>query len=176
MVERGMTVMIRLYEESDTEVMTEAARESTRDVLPWMPWCHPEYSVSEALQWIRAVRDGHAAGTMHEFAIVDATGQYAGGCGINQISLATGVANLGYWVRSSVAGRGVAPAAVLQLASWAFQHTPLHRLEIVAAAANRRSQRVAEKVGAHRDAVLRKRVLVNGAPSDAVLYSILRPD
>jgi RimJ/RimL family protein N-acetyltransferase len=171
-----LNVLIRLYEECDAEVMTAAARESTGDVLPWMPWCHAEYSASEALCWIRAVRDGHAAGTMHEFAIVDAAGRFAGGCGINQISLGTGVANLGYWVRSSVAGRGIAPAAVLQLASWSFQHTPLHRLEIVAAAANRRSQRVAEKAGAHRDAVLRKRVLVNGAPSDAVLYSILRPD
>jgi RimJ/RimL family protein N-acetyltransferase len=76
------------------------------------------------------------------------------------ISRMTGVANLGYWVRSSLAGRGIAPAAVLQLVSWAFQHTALHRLEIVVAVGNRRSQHVAEKVGAHRDAVLRKRTEV----------------
>ncbi|HET6282772.1 MAG TPA: GNAT family protein [Polyangia bacterium] len=174
-VSTQMGVTIRLYEESDAEAMTAAARESTADVLPWMPWCHAEYSAADALRWIRATRDGHSTETMHEFAIADSTGQYAGGCGINQISLVTGVANLGYWVRSSLAGRGIAPAAVLELVPWAFQHTPLHRLEIVAAVANHRSQRVAEKAGAHRDAVLRKRIIVNGAPSDAVLYSILRP-
>jgi ribosomal-protein-serine acetyltransferase len=171
-----MGVSIRRYEESDVEAMVAAARESTAEVLPWLPWCHAEYSEVDAMGWIRATREGHLAGTMHEFAIIDSTGVYAGGCGINQIARMSGVANLGYWVRSSLAGRGIAAAAVLQLVPWAFQHTELHRLEIVAAVENRRSQRVAEKVGAHRDAVLGKRTLVNGLPADAVLYSVLRPD
>jgi len=65
---------------------------------------------------------------------------------------------------------------VLQLVPWIFANTGLHRLEIVAGIGNLRSQRVAEKAGAHRDAVLRKRTLFNGYPTDAVLYSILRPD
>jgi len=56
------------------------------------------------------------------------------------------------------------------------ENTNLNRLEIVAAVANPRSQRVAEKVGAQRDAVLRKRTLAAGIPSDALLYSIIRPD
>ena len=152
------------------------ARESMAEVSPWMPWCHPEYSEEEAAAWIQTTIQGHQTGSMYDFAIVDESGGYAGSCGINQISLVTGVANLGYWVRSSATGRGVAPAAVLQLIPWAFQNTPLHRLEIVVAVGNLRSQRVAEKVGAHRDAVLKKRVLVDGRPADAVLYSILRPD
>ncbi len=158
------------------EAMTAAALESTPDVMPWMPWCHPQYSASDALAWVRATRAGHTTGAMYELAIIDADGQYAGGCGINQINGGSGVANLGYWVRSSRAGRGIAPAAVRELVPWTFQNTPLHRLEIVVAVDNLRSQRVAEKVGAHRDAVLRKRTLVNGQPVDAVLYSIIRPD
>jgi len=167
---------IRLYQESDVTEMTAAARESIVDVSPWMPWCHPNYSESDAAAWIHATLDGHHAGTMYDFAIIDAAGRYAGGCGINHINRLEGVANLGYWVRSSSAGRGIAPAAVLQLIPWVFQNTPLHRLEIVAGVGNARSQRVAEKAGAHRDAVLKKRILINGRPSDAVLYSILRPD
>jgi RimJ/RimL family protein N-acetyltransferase len=156
--------------------MAAAARESFEDVSPWMPWCHANYSQSDAAAWIQDTLDGHQTGSMYDFAIIDGAGRYAGGCGINQISVVTGVANLGYWVRSSSAGRGIAVAAVLQLVPWAFQNTPLHRLEVVAAVENLRSQRVAEKAGAHRDAVLRKRVLVAGNTSDAVLYSILRPD
>jgi len=113
---------------------------------------------------------------MYDFAIIDANGTYAGGCGINHINRIDRFANLGYWVRSSLAGRGIAPAALLQLLSWTFANTTLNRVEIVAAVDNVRSQRVAEKVGAHRDAVLRKRVMVRGLPSDAVLYSVVRPD
>jgi len=169
-------VSLRLYQESDIAEVTAAARESVADVWPWMPWCHANYSEADAAAWIRATIIGHENGTSFDFAIIDAAGHYAGGCGINQMNQFTGVANLGYWVRSSSAGQGLAPAAVRLLVPWVFQNTGLHRLEIVAGIGNVRSQRVAEKAGAHRDAVLKKRTLVNGHPTDAVLYSILRPD
>jgi RimJ/RimL family protein N-acetyltransferase len=84
-------------------------------------------------------------------------------------------ANLGYWVRSSAAGRGVAPAAVRQVAAYAFRETDLNRLEIVIAVGNSRSQRVAEKVGATREGVLRSRLVLPSGPSDAVMYSLVRP-
>lgn len=113
---------------------------------------------------------------MYDFAIIDTNGTYAGGCGVNHINRLDRFANLGYWVRTSRAGRGIAPAAVLQLISWTFANTTLNRVEIVVAVDNVRSQRVAEKVGARRDAVLKKRVMVRGLPSDAVLYSVVRPD
>ena len=170
------SVSIRLYQPSDTSDLVIAARESVADISPWMPWCHPKYSESDANAWVQATLDGHRNGTMYDFAIIDGSGRFAGGCGINQVNRFTGVANLGYWVRSSSTGRGVAPAAVLLLIPWVFANTPLHRLEIVAAVDNRRSQRVAEKVGANRDALLKRRTLVDGRPSDAVLYSVLRPD
>lgn len=120
-----MGVRIRLYEESDVDEMTAAARESVPEVWPWMPWCHEGYSASDAAAWIQATRAGHATGAAYDFAIIDSSGRYAGGCGINQINWA-GVANLGYWVRSSAAGQGIAPAAVLQLVAWVFENTNLH--------------------------------------------------
>jgi ribosomal-protein-serine acetyltransferase len=169
-------VTIRPYEDTDASEMSLAARESAADVSPWMPWCHSEYSVADAAAWVRTTRDGHDDGSMYDFAIIDVNGTYAGGCGVNHINRMDRFANLGYWVRTSLAGRGIAPAAVLQLISWTFANTTLNRVEIVAAVDNVRSQRVAEKVGAHRDAVLRKRVMVRGLPSDAVLYSVVRPD
>jgi ribosomal-protein-serine acetyltransferase len=169
-------VHIRPYVAADVQELTVAARESAAEVAPWMPWCSADYSEADAARWIAATLEGHQRGTMYDFAIVDDTGRYAGGCGINQVSQLSGVANLGYWLRSSVTGRGIASAAVRELIPWVFANTPLHRLEIVAAVDNVRSQRVAEKVGAHRDAVLKKRTMVRGRPSDAVLFSVLRAD
>ena len=149
---------IRPYEESDIEPLVAAVQESIADLVPWMPWASPVYSSAEAAAWVRLTSDGHANGTMYDFAILDADGRYAGGCGLNRINVADGVANLGYWVRSSASGHGVAPSAVRQVVAWAFANTGLNRLEIVVALNNIRSLRVAEKVGAQRDAVLRKRV------------------
>jgi RimJ/RimL family protein N-acetyltransferase len=83
-------------------------------------------------------------------------------------------ANLGYWVRSSATGQGVAPVAVRLLANWAFRETEILRLEILAAVGNRRSQRVALKAGAVREGVLRDRLFLRDEPQDAIVFSIVR--
>ena len=168
--------IIRLYQQGDAEQMHAAALESVAEVYPWMAWCHERYSLDEARQWVAVQEDLAKQGMAYEFAIRDEGGRFLGGCGINQISKANRFANVGYWVRRSAMGRGVAPAAVRLVTEYAFRETDLIRLEIVCAARNTRSQRVAEKVGAVREGVLRSRLLLPTGPSDAVMYSLLRPE
>jgi RimJ/RimL family protein N-acetyltransferase len=153
--------------------MCEAARESVEQVYPWMQWCHAAYSINDAMSWIDATIAGHRDKTNFEFAIFD-DGRFAGGCGINHINHVDKFANVGYWVRTSCAGRGVTPGAVTLLMSWAFARTDLNRLEIVTAVRNTRSQRVAEKVGALREGVLRQRLVAEGRAQDAIMYSVVR--
>ncbi|HYE66449.1 MAG TPA: GNAT family protein, partial [Pyrinomonadaceae bacterium] len=52
----------------------------------------------------------------------------------------------------------------------------LQRIEIVVAVDNWASQRVAEKVGATREGILRKRLLIHGRPQDALMYSLVAED
>lgn len=169
-------VTIREYQETDAHDLVAAVHESLGELLPWMPWASTAYSLVDATAWIRGAREQRAAGAVYDFAIVDAAGRLSGGCGLNQINHANGTANLGYWLRSSATRRGLATAAVRELAAWAMVNTLLNRLEIVAAVSNTRSLRVAERAGAHRDAVLEKRLIIDGEPCDAVLFSIVRPD
>jgi RimJ/RimL family protein N-acetyltransferase len=164
---------IRLYRQGDAEQMPAAVRESVAEVAPWMGWCHAGYSLDEARAWVAAQEELARQGLAYEFAIWS-EGRYLGGCGINQISRANRFANLGYWVRSSAMGRGVAPAAARLVAEHAFEKTDLIRLEIVCAVGNVRSQRVAEKVGAVREGVLRNRLVLPSGPSDAVMFSLVR--
>src|SRR4051794_3110407 len=166
-------VSLRPLTAADASEMFAAVRESIDEISYWMPWCYPAYSLQDAHIWIQTTIDGHATGAMYDFGIFDQAGRYAGSCGINQIRELEGTANLGYWIRSSLTGRGLAPEAVRQLIAWTFANTKLQRIEIIAAIGNTRSQRVAEKAGAERDAVLKKRLLPHGVPSDAVLYSVV---
>jgi len=166
---------VRLYQQRDAEEMHAAALESVPEVYPWMAWCHRRYSLGEARQWVAIQEKLAKQGMAYEFVILGEGGRFLGGCGINQISTANRFANLGYWVRTSATGRGVAPAAARLVAEYAFRETDLIRLEIVCAAANTRSQRVAEKVGAVREGVLRSRLMLPTGPSDAVMYSLVRP-
>jgi ribosomal-protein-serine acetyltransferase len=167
--------IVRLYQQSAAEQMHAAALESVAEIYRWMAWCHERYSLAEAREWVAVQEDLAKQGRAYEFAIFDEGDHFLGGCGINQINKPDRFANLGYWVRTSAMGRGVAPAAVRLVAEYAFQETDLIRLEIVCAVRNTRSQRVAEKVGAVREGVLRSRLLLPTRPSDAVMYSLVRP-
>lgn len=168
-------VSIRPYRADDAPHLYAAARESVGDVFPWLPWCHPRYSLDEAAEWARSREELARQGLEYHFVIEGERGAFLGACGINQINRIHRLGNVGYWVRSSETGRGVAASAVALAARFALESTDLIRLEIVCAVGNHRSQRVAEKAGAVREGVLRDRLLLHGTPHDAAMYSIVRP-
>jgi ribosomal-protein-serine acetyltransferase len=166
---------IRRYRLEDDAVVAEAVRESLNELQPWMPWCHPAYSIDESRSWLQVQVPAFDDGSAFEFAIVSTDGHYLGGCGLNQIDRLNKRANLGYWVRSSATRRGVATAAVRAIRDWAFDHTDLIRLEIVIAAGNLASHGVAEKAGAVREGMLHRRIVLHGTAHDATMFSFTRP-
>ena len=170
-------IVLRPYEPSDAWDLFEAARESIPDMRTWMPWCHDRYALVDSEQYIeRTMHDWHM-GLEYSFCIrsaVDAT--FLGGCGINRIDAMYQTGNLGYWVRSSHTCKGIATRATQLLARWAFDTIPLRRIEVICGAGNHPSRRVAEHVGAVEEGRLRARLLVDGVPHDAILYSLLTPN
>src|SRR6185436_2917019 len=167
-------ITIRLYRIEDARTLYEAALSSVTEIHPFMPWCHSGLTLEDTRTWIAAQIQAFENLKAFEFAILAEDGGFLGGCGLNQINDANRRANLGYWVRSSAAGRGVATAAIRQLVQWAFANTDLVRLEVLVAAENVASLRAAEKAGAGREGVLRQRLLLHGAAHDAVLFSFVR--
>ena len=158
----------------DAAQLFEAATESIDTVYRWLPWCRPGYTLDEARAWVAEQTAAFEEGKEYEFVIVSPSGRFAGGCGIDLIDRTNRRANLGSWVRSSEAGRGAATDAARLAASWAFETLKLIRIEILAAAGNVQSQRVAEKAGAIREGTLRQRLLLHGVAHDAAIFSIVR--
>ena len=173
----GSSVLIRPYQPDDVPLLYEAVRESINELAPWLPWCHPDYALEESRGWIETRAEAWARGTEYDFAMIDpAHGRLLGGCGINTLNRANRFANLGYWVRTNRTRRGVATAAARCVAAFGFRELGLIRIEIVAATANTASQRVAEKLGATREGVLRNRILVRDQMHDAVMFSLIPSD
>jgi ribosomal-protein-serine acetyltransferase len=156
--------------------IAEAVRESILELDPWMPWATADYSSADASSWITSCAEALPLGAAFEFVIRAADGALLGSCGLNHIDQDNRRANLGYWVRTTQAGQGIAAAAVRLLVAWTFGHTDLERLEIMPSVRNLRSQRVAEAVGARREGVQRNRLLLHGTFHSAVMYSIVRAD
>jgi RimJ/RimL family protein N-acetyltransferase len=162
----GGPVSIRPFRVNDIDPLFEAARESIAEITPWLAWCHPGYSREESAAWVTGRAEAWANGDEYSFAIVDAAdGRFLGGCGLNQIHPVHRLANLGYWVRTSAAGRGVATAATLLVARFAFVERGLIRVETIVDVDNAASLRVAGKVKATRARI-----------NDAVMFSLIPED
>ncbi len=172
------TILIRPYREEDVEALYEAVRESINELSRWMPsWCHAGYTIEESRAFIMSRDEARAKAEEYSFGIFDArTLGYLGGVGLNHLVRESLYANLGYWVKTSCAGRGVASRATSLTARFGFEELGLQRIEIVAAVENVGSQRAAEKAGAVREGVLRKRIVLHGKTHDAVLYSLVAED
>jgi len=171
-LERPLT--LRPPRAEDATPLFEAIRESRLELMRWMSWCHSEYGVEDAAKWIARSAAARETGAEHNFLAVDARSRILGTCGLNQIRPEYRLANLGYWIRTSATGSGVATEIVVRLADFAFRETDLARLEIVVAVDNVASRRVAEKSGAIFEGVASDRIFIHGAAHDAAMYALLR--
>lgn len=166
-------ITLRRYSMADVRDLFTAVQNSVAEVHPWLPWCRPGYTLDEAEAWIQKELLAWESGSDYEFAIRTATGIYVGGAGINGVCASQSRGNLGYWVRSGQTGLGYASRAARLLRGFGLGDLGLQRIELVAALSNTGSLRVAEKAGAHREGVLRNRIMLHGQPHDAVMHSFV---
>lgn len=170
-------ILVRPHEVRDIDALFTAVRESIAEISPWLPWCHPAFSKDELAGFIEASRKGWADGSQYQFGIFDSrAGTALGGISLNHIARSNRLANMGYWVRTSAAGRGVASGAVKLVAAYAFRDLGLSRIEIAAIGENAASRRVAERAGAKFEAIARNRLVMHGRAYDAALYSLIPGD
>lgn len=174
---RNENVIIRPFQPADAALMHAAARESMEQLCAWMTWCHPEYTVADARDFIADCGPAWENGEHYSFAIIDARdNSFLGSVGLNNLNHAHHYANVGYWVRNAASGRGAATSAVRLLALFALRELGLNRLEILIPEVNVASQRVAQKAGAKFEGLLRNRLMIGSKCHDAVLYSLLLND
>lgn len=171
-------ILVRPLELTDEQSLFEAVRESIPEVSPWLGWCHEHYSMDETRAFLRSRAEKSQGDEWYSFGVFGRSNgeRFLGGVGLNFINRVHQFGNLGYWVRTSVTGRGVASKASRLVARFGFEELGLHRIEILAAVSNIASQRVAEKIGAAREGILRKRLLISGEPQDAVMFSLVQED
>jgi len=169
-------VTLRPFRTEDVAQLYEAVRESLVDIKPWMSWAYDGYSMDDVDSFIKMNRAGWEERTQYGFAIIDSkNGDVLGSCGLNHLHPVY-LCNLGYWVRSSRHGEGLAGRAALLVAQYGFEYGGIIRAEIVMAVGNEKSRRVAEKLGAHYEGLMLNRMVIGKVITDAYMYSIIPQD
>jgi RimJ/RimL family protein N-acetyltransferase len=168
-------ILLRPFQVQDAAALHGAIRESLPELKPWMSWATDGYSELTAREYITIARARWEEHTFYAFAIMRSE-ELLGGCTLSSIHPIYHLCNLGYWVRTSCRGKGVAGRAAKLAARFAFEHLGLIRIEVVVGVGNHASLRVAQKLGAHEEGVLRNRMVVGRSIHDAHMFSLLPSD
>ena len=168
-------LLLRPFRLPDSQQLYCAVKESLKELKPWMSWATDTYTELTAREYITIARARWEEHSFYAFAITRAD-EILGGCTLSSIHSIYHFCNLGYWVRTSCHGQGVAGRAAKLAARFAFENLGLIRVEIVIAVENQASLRVAEKIGAHDEGILLNRMVIGKSIYDAHMYSLLPSD
>ena len=169
---RGEGVVLRRWRLEDVPAIAAAC--SDPEIVRWLQLVPQPYTEDHARAYVHDCLG--SPGDRAPFAIADPeTDEAIGSIDMHVNRMRTG--HVGYWLAPEARGRGLTAAALVALSRWGFEHLGLGRVELVADPENRASQRVAEKAGFTREAVLRS-ILVNrdGSRRDGVMFSLLPAD
>jgi len=125
--------------------------------------------------YVQAALDGQAAGTMLPFAVLRSDGEILGSTRYYDIDLSVPTLAIGYtWYRASTQRTHVNTACKRLLLGHAFDALGMRTVYLHTSHHNLRSQAAIERLGAHRDGVIRQHKRhKDGALRDTVCYSIL---
>lgn len=168
-------LLLRPFRLDDSPGLYSAVTESLEELKPWMSWATDGYTQLTAREYIAISRARWEEHTYYAFAITRGE-DILGGCTLSSIHPIYHFCNLGYWVRTSCHGQGIAGRAAKLVARFAMEHLRVIRVEIVIGVGNHASLRVAEKIGAHKEGVLLNRMVVGKTISDAHMYSLVPAD
>ncbi|MFZ6758330.1 GNAT family N-acetyltransferase [Undibacterium sp. Ji50W] len=167
-------ICLRAFETQDAEQFTATVLESVPTVGRWMSWCHAGFTIEATHEWFEVCKLGRTEGTAYEFGIFTEDGkELLGACGLNLISKMHNYCNLGYWIRQSKQGQGIATRVARILVEAGFKQLGFNRIEIVVAEGNELSMQVARKLGALHECTARNRLMVGGLPAAASIYSLV---
>ena len=174
---RTERLTIRCWEPRDAPLLKDALDSSLDHLRPWMPWALEEPRPLDAkMELLRQFRGRFDLGQDFVYGLFDREEtEVVGGSGLHT-RLGDGALEIGYWLRASRLGAGLAREATAALTSVAFRVCRVDRVEIRIDPANEPSLRIPRALGFVEEGTLRRRLPAgdDGVPRDMVLFATFR--
>jgi RimJ/RimL family protein N-acetyltransferase len=170
-------LIIRGPRVGDGKAMNEAILNSLKELAVWMPWARQAPSVEDSEENIRRAVSRFQTREDLRLMLFLKDGTLAGGSGLHRIDWDVPKFEVGYWLRTSLCGRGYMTEAVAGITRFAFEQLGAQRVEIHADDRNVRSWRVAERLKFPLEGILRNHARdVDGGLRDTRIYAKTQAD
>ena len=167
--------VLQRFTRRDATTLDDAIRASLPDLNQWLPWARMDYTSGDTTAFIRESVQAWKEDRAWDYSIRKRNdpSRHIGNISIWTTSKLGKIAEMGYWVRSDEASKGVCTEAVDRLLEETFDALGYHKVVLRIALGNDPSDRVAEKLGFTREGVLREELLIRGNWVDHSLWSLL---
>ncbi|CAL9526970.1 hypothetical protein SUDANB121_03972 [Nocardiopsis dassonvillei] len=160
----------------DATALRDTRARNAEWLRPWEP-TYPEMplrstGLSPYVAMIQAIRREARQGLSMPWSVYY-EGRFVGQLSVGGIVWGSArSAQVGYWIDSAHAGRGITPTAVALAVDHAFFRVGLHRVEANIRPENRASRRVATKLGFRDEGVRRRQLHIDGEWRDHICYAL----
>ncbi|MGE5185880.1 MAG: GNAT family N-acetyltransferase [Acidobacteriota bacterium] len=166
-------LVVRCWDPRDAPLLQAAIAESM-DHLRDRRWIQQEpQTVDEKIELLRRFRGRFDQDQDYVYGIFSRDERDVIGSTGLHVRAGAGAREIGYWIRASRIGQGLASEAAGALTRVGFEVDGLDRIEIHCGPHNTRSARVAEKLGYAHEATLRRRLRQpDGALRDTMVWTL----
>ncbi len=169
-------IVVRPWQRTDAPALHAAAVESADLARPWLDRLDALQSLADAETWMVASENHWRSATEYRFGLFDRRepGRCLGGANLQRLERIGRIATLDGWVRTSATGAGIATDAARLLIRFGLTAAEFDRIDLLVALGNLAAARIAAKLGAHPEGLLRRRLRRRGEPVPAQLYWLTR--
>jgi RimJ/RimL family protein N-acetyltransferase len=169
-------LLIQQTDERYARQMFEAVCESIHELRPWMPWAKDEPTLENARVFLVKGHEDFLARKDFPFLLFRKSDrQLVGASGLHAPRWDVPSFEVGYWVRTSLAGQGYITEAVIAITGFAFAHLGANRVWLRCGTLNERSWKVAERAGFQLEGILRNECRhTDGSLRDTKIYAKVR--
>lgn len=174
----GKRAVLRPYRAGDGAAKFAAVTEDVEDLMRWMAWPKNHASVEDSENYVRDMAgkwQTREALILAIFSLDEKT--LYGGVGFHGLNWNVPSLEIGWYLRKSARGQGIASEAVELCCRLAFDHIKVNRVWGSCDVANSRSAKLFERVGFTREAHLRSESRDHhGNLRDTFVYGMLARD
>ena len=163
---------LRLIEPRHAEALNDLIEQNFDHIKEWSAWLKDDRSIDNSRLFIKhnlkrfAENEGYGIGIWYK-------NELAGQIEYNYLDWNNRKTELGFWLGKSFQGKGVVTKSCRVLIDHAFNELKLNKVEMHCGTENRKSRRIAEKLGFTEEGIIRQAGWLHDRFVDYVIYGML---
>lgn len=160
---------------TDAPALFRLVEENRHRLRQWMPWVDKTRTEEDSVAFIES-HEQAARDQSGSVLVIVCKDRVKGCIGMHGWNHETNICSVGYWIAGDMEGTGTMLQCATAFVDFIFSKLNMNKIEIHFLPGNEKSQRLAQRLGAKVEGVIRQCKMLNGNLHDLVITGILRSE